>query len=396
VSTLSPARRVAFDVLRRVETGSFASDLLRDRAADLKSKDAALANEIVFGVLRFQAQLDQLAGHFSGRDSKGLDREVLLALRIGIYQLRYLDRVPRHAAVDESVELVKRAHKRSATGFVNAVMRKVDRRPVEWRDRATELSLPVWMLERWEHHYGDERAEAIARRFLSPPDTYIRVPEARVAEASSLSIEPTDVPGCFRLLSGDAGEFRRQDIGSQAVVELLDLQPGELFLDLCAAPGNKTAQALETPIRAVACDRSRRRLLDLTELPASLVLCDATRPLPFGARFDKILVDAPCSGTGTISRNPEIKWRVSPEDFERHHTRQVAIVRNAMAALAAGGRLVYATCSLEPEENQQVLEEALRENPDAIVRQVLQRLPGRDAGDGFWATVITSKKPLND
>jgi len=391
VSTLSPARKVAFEVLRRVETGAFASDLLRDRTSGLKTRDAALTHELVFGVLRFQAQLDQLAEHFSGRDARGLDREVLLALRLGTYQIRYLDRVPRHAAVDESVEMVKRAHKRSATGLVNAVLRKVDLRPVVWRDRATELSVPAWLLDRWNHHYGAGQAEAIARAFLLPPETFIRVPATRAAEISALPTEPTDIPGCFRLRSGDPGVFRRQDIGSQTIVALLELQPGELFLDLCAAPGNKTAQALETPVRAIACDRSRRRLAELSGLGASLVVCDGTRALPFGARFDKILVDAPCSGTGTISRNPEIKWRVSPEDFERHRNRQVVLLGNALDALAKGGRLVYSTCSLEPEENEQVLDLVLANRAEVDVQQTLRRLPGRDPGDGFWAAVITSE-----
>ena len=156
------------------------------------------------------------------------------------------------------------------------------------------------------------------------------------------------------------------------------------------------AQALETPVRAVACDRSRRRLVEFTALTGQLVVCDGARPLPFGVRFDKILVDAPCSGTGTISRNPEIKWRVSTGDFLRHRDQQVALVRNALAALAAGGRLVYSTCSLEPEENEQVMEMLLAGTPEANVERVYQRLPGRDPGDGFWAAVITSKQSLND
>jgi len=390
VSTLSPARRIAFDVLRRVEAGGFASDLLRERTIELKTKDAALAHELVFGVLRFRTQLDQLIEHFSGRASSGLDREVVLALHLGIYQMRYLDRVPRHAAVDESVELVKRAHKRSAAGLANAVLRKVDDRPVRWKDRATELSLPAWLLKRWEQHYGPDDAAEIARAALAPPLTYIRIPDARAAEAAHLSTDPTDVPGCYRLLSGDPGGFRQQDIGSQSIVGLLGLEPGHLFLDLCAAPGNKTAQALETPVRAVACDRSQRRLLDLAGLPASLVVCDGTRPLPFGPRFDRILVDAPCSGTGTISRNPEIKWRVSPEDFHRHRERQVELLGSALAALAPGGRLVYSTCSLEPEENEQVVAKVLETKPETIAERTYRRVPGRDAGDGFFAAVITS------
>jgi 16S rRNA (cytosine967-C5)-methyltransferase len=204
------------------------------------------------------------------------------------------------------------------------------------------------------------------------------------------------VPGCYRLADGDPGDFRRQDIGSQVIVGLLELEPDELFLDLCAAPGNKTAQALETPIRGIACDRSYRRLRECAGIGASLVVCDGARPLPFVPRFDKILVDAPCSGTGTIGRNPEIKWRVSPEDLNRHRDRQAALLDSAMAVLTASGRLVYSTCSLEPEENEDVVRQLLEAHPSVAVERSIRRLPGREAGDGFFAAVITSKKPLND
>ena len=170
-----PARAVAFEVLLRVEQGGYASDLLLERCAEMDSRDASLAFEIVFGVLRWQSQLDFLIEHFSGRGLGRLDPEVRRALRMGIYQIRYLDRVPRHAAVSESVELVKRARKRSAAGFVNAVLRKVHRDPVEWPDRAVELSHPEWLLARWERQFGWETARAIALSNLRRPETYIRV-----------------------------------------------------------------------------------------------------------------------------------------------------------------------------------------------------------------------------
>ena len=387
---MSPARRAAFEILRLVEGGGYASDLLRNRTAGLNRRDAGLASQIVFGVLRFQGQLDFLIRHFSGRAAGRLDREVRLALRIGIYQLRYLDRIPRHAAVAESVELLKRARKRSAAGLVNAVLRKVHRDPVEWPDGPTELSHPPWLLESWERQFGRETAAGIARAFLQQPQTYIRVPAARRAEA--IEIEENGVPGCFRLVAGEPGDFRRQDIGSQSIVGLLKLQSGQQFLDLCAAPGNKTAQALETRVRAVACDISFDRIRPLAELDASLVVLDAARPLRFRGRFDRILVDAPCSGTGTIGRNPEIKWRIQPSDVAAHRARQVKLVRNAVSVLAPGGRLVYSTCSLEHEENEQVVEEALGDAPLRVrVERTIRRIPGRDPGDGFFAAVITSE-----
>ncbi len=355
---IAPARTVAFDILLQVEAGGYASDLLLARTAPLDARDAALAHEIVFGILRYRAQLDYLVGLYSGRARK-LDREVSAALRMGIYQLRYLERVPAHAAVGAAVELVKRARKHSAAGFVNAVLRRVNRDSVAWPTREIALSCPEWLLARWEIRYGTERAEAIARAALEEPEKYQR-----------------------------GGRFH--DIGSQSIVPLLQLQPGQTFLDLCAAPGNKTAQALESGVRAIAGDLHFRRIARMKDLPASLLVLDGTRPLPFRRPFERILVDAPCSGTGTLARNPEIKWRLRPADLAALHRRQAALLANARAALAPGGLLVYSTCSLEPEENDAVVAAI----PAEQVIETMHRLPGRDPGDGFFAAVITPAPTL--
>jgi 16S rRNA (cytosine967-C5)-methyltransferase len=353
---IAPARLVAFDILLDVERGGYASDLLLARSASLDSRDAGLASEIVFGVLRYRGQLDYLITHFAGH-SRRLDSEVRTALRMGIYQLRNLERVPAHAAVKDSVELVRRARKASASGFVNAILRRVDRDSVLWPSREVELSCPQWLLSRWERQYGEESAVGIAQAALQEPEKYVRI--------------------------GTAGE-RVQDIGSQTIVPLLELEPGRSFLDLCAAPGNKTAQAIDAGVRAVACDLHFRRLVQLKPLTPNLVVLDGTRPLPFTRRFDRILVDAPCSGTGTLGRNPEIKWRLTPEDLADLHARQVALLANALSLLESGGVLVYSTCSLEPEENEQVVAEAAGTR---VIRSG-QRLPGRDAGDGFYTCMI--------
>src|ERR1700683_4335942 len=168
------SRIAAFDILLKVESGGYASDLLLAQTAALDSRDAGLASEIVFGVLRYRAQLDYLIEHYSGRSRK-LDPEVRIALRMAVYQLRYLQRVPPHAAVAESVELVKRAHKRSAMGFINAVLRKVTRDPVTWPTREIELSCPEWLLARWQSRYGVEAAAGIARAALEEPEKYVRI-----------------------------------------------------------------------------------------------------------------------------------------------------------------------------------------------------------------------------
>lgn len=336
-------------MLRKVEEGGYASDLLRSLTEKLESRDAGLASEIVFGCLRYQAQLDYLIDRLA---AKKLDPEVRIALRMGIYQLRYLDRIPAHAAVGESVELVKRTGKASAAGLVNAVLRKVDTAPVAWPNRATELSLPEWLAEKWDRQFGPDTTEKIAATFLQKVENYV------------------------------ASTGRIQDIGAQSVVPMLDLRPGLTLLDLCAAPGNKTAQAIQYGVEAIACDIHWHRLKTLKDLNCHRIVVDGTQELPFRGYFDRILVDAPCSGTGTLGRNPEIKWRLQPSDLVALRRKQIALVRNALRHLNPGGKLLYSTCSLEPEENQMVIEAV----PGSW--HVTQRLPGIDEGDGFFIAVL--------
>lgn len=360
---------------------------LEHRRARLSSPDASLATELVYGVLRRRAQLDWLILQASARDRLPQDNEVTTALRLGAYQLRFLDRIPPHAAVSESVELVRRFRKRSAAGLVNAVLRKLPSLPESWPDDATRLSLPAWLLDRWTHHWGQAAAEAAAAAALETPPVYVRVPSSF---GQLENAEPTELSQCYRITGKPAAGTRIQDIGSQWAGSLLAVQPGQTILDLCAAPGNKTAQALESgPAMAVACDTNPSRLRAMAESSwvrgARLVRLDASLPLPFGSIFDRILVDAPCSGTGTLARNPDIKWRLAPADIARLAARQKSILRNALLCLKPGGRLVYSICSIEPEEYDEVLAEA------ACGRHISRfvRLPGRDPGDGFQAAVIT-------
>ena len=345
---MSPAREIAFRVLQKVIKGGYATDLLRRESGD--PRDLALAESIVLGCLRYQSQLDYLIAYFSGKTGK-LDDEVRIALRIGIYQLRYLDRIPAHAAVTASVDLVKKARKHSAAGFVNAILRKVNRDVLAWPDLATELSIPPWMLARWQSQYGTEAAAQIARAGLVEP---------------AAAINP------------ETG--RQQDPGAQSIVPLLNVQPGDLVLDLCAAPGNKTAQILAQGARVIACDRYIKRL-DSVDATAARVVLDGSTTLPFPAVFDRILLDAPCSGTGTLARNPEIKWRLREEDLPKFADLQRRMLANALACLKPGGTLVYSTCSLEHEENEAIVK-------NYAVAQTHLRQPGRDEGDGFFAAVV--------
>ena len=373
----------------RVETrASYAVDLLNSSlAARLSETDRGLAQELVMGCLRLQGQLDFLIEHFSGRPVK-LDPEVRVALRMGIFQVCHLERIPLHAAVDQSVELVKQSGKQSAARLVNAVMRKVDRRPVKMPDTAV-YSTPEWLLRRW--------GKGIAALNNQRPTTFVRLPLGELGNGKWVK----------RCGIGAAPGRPIQDEASQMVAYLLDVRDGHWVLDLCAAPGNKSAQLAELAPGAhiVAADRSPARLARV-DAPMRVAL-DGAGPLPLARRFDRILVDAPCSGTGTVRRNPEIKWRLKPEDLTDLAARQTALLENALKYLAPGGRLVYSTCSLEPEENERVVESVrARVLPASVERDRLRddfteeglallgdpyfrTLPSEHGADGFFAAILS-------
>jgi 16S rRNA (cytosine967-C5)-methyltransferase len=351
-------------------------------------------------VLRRQRLLDFLLEQQLRKPLAGLDLEVLVALRLGLYQLRFLTRVPARAAVNESVNLVKQARKRSAAPLVNAVLRRASAQtsqPLEEivpRDfsLAERLGIlhshPTWLVERWLLHYGEARTLALLEANNRAPnlagkihDLTMRADVKGSLEDAGIRVEPGKLlHSAFIAQHGNpvqtkafrSGWISIQDEASQVIPILLGVERGQSVLDLCAAPGGKTATlALDAGEQAlvVAGDRYDHRLralraqLKRLRVPhvRSLVL-DATMPLPFGVQFDRILVDTPCSGTGTLSRNPEIRWRLRPEDLPEFHSRQVIMLLHALKHLAPGGRLVYSTCSLEPEENEQVIERILGEN----------------------------------
>lgn len=399
--SVSPARLIAFQILRRVASEeAYASDLLHAKLAGVGRADAALATELTLGVLRWQRMLDFLLQRHLDRPLERLDLEVLLALRIGLYQMRFLDRVPAHAAVSESVELAKRARKRSAAPLVNAVLRRL---APEAKLAGAELeallpvgasasermavlySHPSWLVERWLARFGNARTVALLEANNRPPRLCCAVLDPREMQlvTESLRREGFEVlPGrwldaALALSGGNPseaealrlGKISLQDEASQMVAHLVDAQTGELALDLCAAPGGKTgflARAVAPGGRVIAADMHEHRLRSARELLArthttgvSWLALDATQSLPFDATFQRILLDAPCSGTGTLARNPEIKWRLQPDDLSRAQRQQSAMLSHALARLGRGGRLVYATCSLEPEENEQTIREAI-------------------------------------
>ena len=397
---MSPARQAAFEILGRVEAGrAFAVDLLQGTEVEALSEvDRRLATELVMGTLRWRGELDYRIERLSGKPFQYFDLEVLIILRLGIYQIRFLEKIPKSAVVNEAVELTKAARKRSAAGLVNAVLRKCEpakRRTVEPAAGkmdaelvdAARRSFPAWMLERWQKQYGREAADALALAGLAVPPATLRVVRG-VREEVRQQLVREGIQTEFGKYSSRAlvvqygnvrasqafrgGEVVIQDEASQLVASLVAPQAGQRILDLCAAPGIKTHQLAVTlgGGALVACDLSARRLRTMKRLlsgriPAAvqfhIVRLDAARELPFVGPFERILVDVPCSGTGTLARNPEIKWRLQPQDLPRLADLQGMILRNALSLLTPGGRLVYATCSLEPEENEQVVVRVLRE-----------------------------------
>jgi 16S rRNA (cytosine967-C5)-methyltransferase len=459
---VSPARAAAFDILLRVEREfSYASELLHSRIYDrLTVVDHALVTELVMGVLRWRSLLDSQIAQSSAHALSKLDLEILTALRIGLYQLRWLDRIPASAAIHESVELVKRARKRSAAPFVNAVLRTLASEPAP-SQKIPQLAVgqtvvtsaetvaassahPLWLVERWIQAYGFEVAQEICRHNQSIPVTAIRLrrPEAEhqlLAEGIELA------PGALLALArrvhrGDisrtaafrAGLCVIQDEASQLVAALVG--QGEQVLDCCAAPGGKTLSIadrnLSAYIAAIELHPHRARLLRkllTVQNPTTdgrsrniLVIAGDARALPFTAQFDRVLADVPCSGTGTLGRNPEIKWRLSLADLADLQSRQLAILLSAMDQVDAGGRLIYSTCSLEQEENEEVIERAFAENssfrildcrtelerlqrdrelvwPDlsSLTRgPFLRTLPGVLPCDGFFAAILEKVWPF--
>lgn len=425
---VSPARRAAFDILRGVADGAFSSVRLAAEEPKLKPVDRALTHELVLGVLRWQLWLDKLVEHFSKRSGESLDLPVRIALRLALYQLRFLTRIPASAAVNESVNLVRVAKVSSAAAFVNAVLRRAIREadydPASEVDEpnaklAIETSHPAWLIDRWIQSFGRAEAESFARSNNEIPPTAFRVVHTRANEddilqqltSAGASVERSPIANdAFRISGAPAllrdlstnGQIYLQDEASQLVPQLLDAHPGERVLDLCAAPGGKTtllADRADDKAFVIAGDRSATRLTTITTTAAlhrlkniKPMLLDAGDKLPFAPQsFDRILVDAPCSGTGTLRRNPEIRWRLTPDDIPTLATSQKQFLDNAAEVLKPGGRLVYSTCSVELEENEQVIEHFLSTHRHFTPLKTLRTWPHHEGTDGFYMCLFERK-----
>ncbi len=411
---VTPARRAAFEILMLVgENKGHSDELLHSaRTEGLTPENRNLATALVMGVLRWQIALDARVRRYLERPDQRLAEPVAIALRMGAFQLLHMDRIPAHAALSESVELCKVANQPHAAGMVNAILRKIAAAQTPGMRLyesvpafAERLGHPLWLAERWVAQYGRETALAIC-------------------EADQQ--EPGD--GAMFLATG--GELPQMDDGSRLVAELAAAALPELgterparIWDCCAAPGGKSLMlARRLPAAEIAATDISARRLAQTEARlrryeyAGRVQCSVTDATAAAgeAIFDLILCDVPCSGTGTLSRNPEIRHILRVEELARQAARQQAILEGAFRRLAPGGRLVYSTCSLEPEENERLVETlagACRVPVEGSIRQLaaegimaqevaarlaetavrdgaLRTIPGVHGCDGFFAVVL--------
>jgi len=412
-TAISPARLAAFNILLRVEReAAYAVELLHSPILEgLSPLDRNLATEIVMGVLRWRTALDQSIALLSFTPFRKLDLEVLTALRIGVYQKQFLSKIPAHASVNETVELVKHAKKVSAAGLVNAVMRKV--KSAAYDPHASKLAgvdylssalaHPRWLVERWVSHLGGDRAKLVCEYDQLVPVTTLRLcgpeDEAQLVQ-QGIQLVPGALMKSARVVTGGelsaitpltGGKIAIQDEGSQLVAALVG--NGRRILDCCAAPGGKTS-ALATRLpdaQIVAAELHPHRATLLRKLAPQQnveVLTADALALPYGPDFDRVLADVPCSGTGTLARNPEIKWKLKLKDLLDLQIRQIAILHAAMRYVSPGGRLVYSTCSLEPEENEQVITACLHGASDfrlVPMRAELARL--QESGELVWKNI---------
>jgi 16S rRNA (cytosine967-C5)-methyltransferase len=402
----APARVAAFHALRAITDGreDLPAALVRARTHLSDDRDRALTVDIVTGTLRWMRSLDHLVGHFARRPIARLDADVLTVLRLSVYQLLHLDRVPASAVVDDAVDLTRGARKQSATGFVNAVLRSILRsrgrlplpaRPADPADRDAAMeylgvthSHPDWLVERWLDRHGFDAVERWVQFNNVPAPLTLRANRLRISRErlrdllahDGIETTPTPhAPDGLVVTEGNPlrapldGTFFVQDEASQLVALTVGARPGERILDLCASPGGKTtamAADMEDSGILIASDvRSRRVALLRNTVTASgashvhIIQAAPEGALPFSQPFDRVLVDAPCSGLGTVRRDPDIRWRRVEGDLVTLARDQLRLLHRAAEAVRPGGRLVYATCSSEPDENEHVVDRFLREQP---------------------------------
>ncbi|MDY0212214.1 MAG: 16S rRNA (cytosine(967)-C(5))-methyltransferase RsmB [Desulfuromonadaceae bacterium] len=424
IPTDSDARAVACSVLLQVEQGGY-SDILLDKAlrhTEMPTAERNLATQLVYGVLRRRGSLDYALSSLCRQPFNAVEMPVRWLMRLGAYQILYLDRIPAHAAVHTCVELARSMKLERATGFLNGVLRNLIRHvdTLVWPARQADphayithaMSIPAWLAQRWIAEHGSETAMQLAEANTTSAPNTARVNILKITREELLhtlaqeGVEAT--PATFApdgiIISGSfapqmkwlhEGLLQPQDEASILVGHLLQVQPGQRLLDVCAAPGGKTCHMAAlggNRVDIVALDLHKHRLNQLED-GAKRLGCrniisyahDMTGPCQHiaGEVFDTVLVDAPCSGLGVLRRNPELRWRRVPEDITRLAAIQQNIIRNASVHVAPGGRLVYALCTTTHEESVAVIEEFLKQNSDFTQENLHEQVPVP------WRTMIT-------
>lgn len=418
---ISPARISAFQILTRIETEkAFSSVLLPMFEQNLNEKDRALCHEITLGVLRKQMWLDAIIEKLTV--GKKTDSAIKTILRIALYQLIFLDKIPPHAAINDAVNLTQKAKKTSAKGFVNAILRRFTREKIEleFADKieriSVETSHPRWLIEKWIGQFGIENTEKLAIANNKTPKLSFRF-TAKTTEAIKKSLEGKNIENEKNFLRelADNGKIYFQDEASQLVAGVVNLQSDESFLDVCCAPASKFSlinYLVGEPRKLFVGGDLYEQRLKLVQKNCQKVgvknyrtlVHDAENNLPFADEsFDALLVDAPCSGTGTIRHNPEIRYFLEEKDFFELSRKQLKILSNASKLVKSGGRIIYSTCSLEHEENEAVATEFLRLNAEfeKIAPELDEKFmtdenfartfPPRDETDGFFIAVFRKK-----
>jgi 16S rRNA (cytosine967-C5)-methyltransferase len=426
VVTNQKPREIAAHVLLRAQTEDAFIESLLDQAlhgGGLSPVDRGLCQELVYGVVRWQKTLDWLIGQ---KASRGIRHDELkMVLRLGLYQLFWLGRIPDHAAVHESVELARKLGFSAQSGFVNGVLRSCvrERQEIERKletlqaaQPAIGFSHPEWLVARWQRQFGESAAGELLLWNNTPAPVFVRINNLKTTSEkiaqqwanegvkfipkqwpwieSDLMVEFLSHPPLVTLPSFREGLFYVQDPSTLLAPNLLEAHSDESVLDVCAAPGGKTtyiAQQMQNRGRIIAEDTTRDRLNlireNYTRLGLTCIDLALTQPVidPKPAQqFDRILVDAPCSNTGVIRRRVELRWRIQPEEIERLSGIQSEILRRNAPRLKPGGTLVYSTCSLEPEENGAVVERFLREHAEYALETERALLPFKDGVDGAY------------
>jgi len=383
------SRRLAIEILQKIEEGAYSGIILDRELEGVKDKrDRALVTELVYGVLRQKKRLDYIIGRLSFKPLERIDRVVLLALRLGLYQLEFLDRIPARAAINETVEAVKRLNNRGGAGFTNALLRGFLRKEIAYPEDhllylSTFYSHPEWLVKLWLKKYGERNTRRLLKINNQPPELNVRINRLRVneeefkasLEKDGVTVESLPIPDAYVIHNFDhisglemykQGGLIVQGAASIMVGNLLSPQPGMRVLDMAAGPGVKTthlAQLMKNRGEIIALDIYEHKLRLLNEncqrLGVSIVkpLLGDSIEFKTDQPFDMILLDAPCSGLGLLRQKPEIKWNRLPGDLNELAVIQLKMLKNASTLLKPGGIILYSTCTLTVEENEQVIQE---------------------------------------